>query len=648
MTTPEAARPGGTFGRYRIEEKLGEGGMGQVCLAYDPQLDRRVALKIMQLKDDEALRRFATEARASAKLRHPNILPVYEIGELGEFHYFTMEYVAGRSLLSMIRDNPGGMDPRELAGIMKGVAGALAFAHQHGVIHRDVKPANILINDEGTPFLMDFGIAKEIARVDHWRTITGTLLGTPDYMSPEQAKAQKDKIRETSDIFSFGATFYHSLTGKPPFGGDELYEILDAVVRHDPLAPRGLSSAIPPDLETICLRCLEKDPRNRYPTAKALEDDLGRFLEGRPISARPVSAVAKLLRATRKNALAGPSMIGAALLLIATLAVTVTTFEAGRKREAELFSRTAANAERLLAERKFSEAISVVESFEATGSRTKDRAKQLAEEINKQAGQELATLRNELDRFSGQEDLHTKFNALLKFDKAVSANPDSPDAYIYRGIVRAKFGDIKGAIEDSNRAVGLDSRHSFSYLGRGIVRSGVGDQGGANSDFDRAIDIDPGNEAAYFNRGIVKNILGDKKGAVADFGKALSIDSKDAVAYYNRGVVRGELGDKRGAIADYDKAIDLDPNYVDACTNRGAAKSELGDSKGAIADYSKAISLDPRFAVAYANRAAERLQLEDFKGAIADWEKAVKLDPSSEDSLRPSIDEAKAALNPDD
>ncbi|HLD36580.1 MAG TPA: serine/threonine-protein kinase, partial [Planctomycetota bacterium] len=180
------------FGKYQIEKKLGQGGMGAVYLAYDPSLERRVALKVMILKEEDAVQRFMVEAKASARLKHPNILPVYEIGTVGKYHYFTMEYIDGVPLSDLIQDKSKSLNAKQIAGVIKDISSALSYAHSQGVLHRDIKPANIMIDKKGTPYLTDFGLAKEMSRIDRSLTISGTIVGTPDYMSPEQARGLKD------------------------------------------------------------------------------------------------------------------------------------------------------------------------------------------------------------------------------------------------------------------------------------------------------------------------------------------------------------------------------------------------------------------------------------------------------------------------
>jgi serine/threonine-protein kinase len=292
---------GKTFGKYTLEKKLGQGGMGAVYLAFDPALNRRVALKVMALKGTDAIERFQREARASAKLKHPNIIQVYEVGTQSKYHYFTMEYVEGASLDSQIKTKK--LSNKRIAEVIRDIASALDYAHKQQIIHRDIKPANILMDKAGRPYLTDFGLAKETTGLEKSLTLSGTVVGTPDYMSPEQARGEK-RLDHRSDIFSLGATLYHSLTGQVPFIGKELYQVMEQVVHKEPIQPSRLVRALPSDLETICLKCMEKEPAKRYPNAGDLADDLTRFLKGDVIRARPISTAEKLWRKVRQNKIA--------------------------------------------------------------------------------------------------------------------------------------------------------------------------------------------------------------------------------------------------------------------------------------------------------------------------------------------------------
>ncbi|MCA9097153.1 MAG: serine/threonine protein kinase, partial [Planctomycetaceae bacterium] len=277
-----------TFGRFQIRSLLGEGAYGTVYRAFDPVLDREVALKIPKFSGDLERRqeRFLREAKAAARLRHPNIVGVYESGKIGDSSYIAAEYVDGRTLSILIEEGLPTFD--ETARICTALAEGLAYAHDHGVVHRDIKPGNVLMDSEGQPQIADFGLAKRLDE-DATMTTEGGILGTPAYMPPEQARGQLEKIGPASDQYSLGVILYEMLTGKRPFDGPP-HQIIARVAGNDPPpALRSLRSSVPRDLEAICLRCLEKDPARRYRDVRALAEDLQRWRDGRPVRVRRTS-----------------------------------------------------------------------------------------------------------------------------------------------------------------------------------------------------------------------------------------------------------------------------------------------------------------------------------------------------------------------
>ncbi|HZW30437.1 MAG TPA: protein kinase [Isosphaeraceae bacterium] len=292
-TMPEAAPWAGSrwlVPGYRVMGELGRGGMGTVYKAWQVRLKRVVALKVIRTDayaDPGAAARFQAEAEAAARLQHPNLVPVFEIGEHEGMGYLVLEYVAGGGL---DRRLAGALqDPRDAARLLETLARAIHSAHQQGIIHRDLKPANVLLTTDGIPKITDFGLAKLVERSEGL-TQTGEILGTPSYMAPEQVRGLSDQITAATDVYSLGAILYESLTGRPPFKGTTPLSTLEQVSSQEPLSPSKLQRHLPRDLETICLKSLEKEPQRRYPTALALAEDLRRFLRGEPILARPTPA----------------------------------------------------------------------------------------------------------------------------------------------------------------------------------------------------------------------------------------------------------------------------------------------------------------------------------------------------------------------
>ena len=322
-----------TQGDYQIVREVGRGGMGVVYEAQDPRLGRRVALKMIKAGDlagPEDVLRFQAEARAIANLQHPGIVQIYEVGEHDGRPFLALEFVDGISLETRISQAP--LPPTFAAGLVQTLAHAIHYAHTQQIVHRDLKPANILLslnrvppespgsalsggtrfNDIAHPKVTDFGLAKRLDGAG--QTHTGAVLGTPSYMAPEQATGNSAAIGPATDVYALGAILYEAITGRPPFKAATALETLDQVKRTEPVSPRRLQPQTPLDLETICLKCLHKEPERRYATAHDLAEDLGRLLRGEPILARPVGPVGWLKLWCRRNPVVA-SLMGAAGVL---------------------------------------------------------------------------------------------------------------------------------------------------------------------------------------------------------------------------------------------------------------------------------------------------------------------------------------------
>ena len=287
---------------YEILKVLGRGAMGVVYKARQRGLKRLVALKMIlsgEHASEQDLARFQAEANAVALLQHPGIVQIYEIGEDNGRPFFSLEFVDGLSLHKKLQESP--MAPREAAELMHKMADAMAYAHQRGIIHRDLKPANVLLTSDGIPKIGDFGLAKSIDDDESGITRTGTVMGTPSYMSPEQGMGLTAEIGPLADVYSLGAMLYDMLTGRPPFRGTSVMDTLQQLKTREPVPPIQLQPNVPRDLETICLKCLQKEKHKRYASASALADDLQRFLDGRAILARPISKLEQFWRFCRRN-----------------------------------------------------------------------------------------------------------------------------------------------------------------------------------------------------------------------------------------------------------------------------------------------------------------------------------------------------------
>ena len=412
--------------------------MGVVFQARQISLNRPVALKMIlagQLADDSDVKRFYTEAEAAANLDHPGIVPIYEVGQYKGQHYFSMGFVEGQSLAQRLTDGP--LPAREAAELIRRVSEAIDYAHHRGVIHRDLKPGNILLDKNGGPRVTDFGLAKQLAR-DSSLTGSGQIMGTPSYMPPEQAWGQRDAAGPAADVYALGATLYALLTGRPPFQAATPIDTLHQVIKDEPVPPRRLNPALDRDLETICLKCLEKEPKRRYPSAAALAEDLRRFRDGEPILARPVGGIERGVKWVRRN----PVVTGAAVAVVLALTAGTTV---------SYLKYLDAEEQRSIAEGRRQDA---------------DQQKTIALDQEKQA-------RREADRANKTRDFLVSVVQLLGIGKqGEDRTPREILADAERGIP-VKFanqpdlrGDLEKAIAEVKRGIGRTTPLTSTWTGR--------------------------------------------------------------------------------------------------------------------------------------------------------------------------------------
>ncbi len=330
---------------YRLLRRIGQGGMGVVYQARQLKPDRLVAIKMIKAgcASHEARQRFDVEVQSAGRLRHPHIVAVHECGDVDGQPYFSMDYIDGQSLEVLRRD---GLPCRQAALCVQTVAAAIQCAHDHGILHRDLKPANVLVDAAGKPYVTDFGLAKALTSDDTDLTATGEVLGTPGYMSPEQAEGAHERIDRRSDVYSLGAILYALLAGRAPFAAGSPARTIREVIEVEPIPPRRLNPDVPRDLQTICLKCLEKKPAQRYDTARKLADDLDRFLCGEAILARPPSPLERGVRWSRRHrwqaAVIGLSLMAVVLSVTLGISRTLAAERERRQRtEAERYQRLA-------------------------------------------------------------------------------------------------------------------------------------------------------------------------------------------------------------------------------------------------------------------------------------------------------------------
>lgn len=584
------------FGDYVVLAEIARGGMGVVFKARQVSLNRVVAIKVIrsgELADTEEIARFRTEAQAAAKLDHPNIVPIYEVGEQAGQHFFSMGYIEGRSLQDRLNDGPLAL--REAAELTRTIADAIAFAHQSGIVHRDLKPANVLLEADGTPRVTDFGLAKNIGG-DSNMTATGQVIGTPAYMPPEQASGRTNEVGPLADVYSLGALLYALMTGRPPFQAANALETLKQVVEREPVAPRTLNPAVDRDLETICLKCLEKSPARRYASVAAVGEELDRYLTGRPIQARPVGPVHRLYRWCRRNPWATVAITASMLLAVGGSVAAVwqrqlqneAVYQRGRADQKVLDLQQALNQksiEERRASRNLNHAVEVVDYFLTKVGR---EGGVLSRYPNTQP------IRRDL--LEAARDYYSKF---IEENRTAALSPKLASASFRLGGILALLGEHDKALRSLRDALAIEEKAL---------------QGNPE-------DPRPKDSIASIlhNIGIELSILGRPKAALVEYQRGLSVrkalmaeypdirDYRIGVARLLNGVgkVNSDLGNSREALEAYRNARDLWKQLHESDSENRLFRSELarahynialqknlrGEHAEALADYQNALTL---------------------------------------------------------
>ena len=624
---------------YEILEELGRGGMGVVYKARQLSLKRLVALKMIraaETAEPHELARFKAEAEAAAQLQHPNIVQIYEIGEFKGQPYFSLEYVDGGSLSERLRlDLP---TPKQAAALLRTVAEGIHFAHVKGIIHRDLKPANILLKDDSAGMkngedqkdeggtmkdekrqvtghssfklqpssvkITDFGLAKQLAG-DSGRTSIGTVVGSPSYMPPEQAKGQIDRISPRSDVYSLGAILYEMLTGRPPFRAATAVETMAQVASEEPMAPSRLQPRLPRDLETICLKCLQKDPNKRYASAKSLAADLQRFLGGEPITARPISTVERGWRWCRRNPAVAVLAAGLVVVVVASFVLLSLLYwrAESQRKLAEANEAKAESQRRLAAD---NEAKARKEERIAAG--------RLADNANN-----VALFMYQSGQFSQAESGYRQAIALRS--KLAAEEPAEPE---HRRQHAAALINLANVLKDTGRSADAEtaSREALALLDQ-LIRDKPNDPqtrralaaclnnwanqlteegrfDEAKTSFNRALDLQEKLVAEFPGDLLFTYELGN---SYANYGLMLTGGGKpkEALAWLDKGIARLE------AVLDQNSRLTTAQQFLSlAHGNRARALVKLKRAADALKDWDQAVLLND--GVKRAQFQAERIQ----------------------------------------
>jgi tetratricopeptide (TPR) repeat protein len=677
--------PGNHVGKFVRVHAIGAGGMGEVWSAWDNELRRWVALKFLNSKSRDEIARFEREAQTAAKLSHPNIAAVYAVGEESGRPFIAMQLVRGRTLAVFPRD-----DRRVLVEFVRQAALAVHYAHGEGVIHRDLKPHNLMVEGDSEKrhdakefrvYVMDFGLAKE-ATGDSSLSVSGTVLGTPSYMPPEQARGLLNGVDARSDVYALGSTLYDLLTGRPPFKHENVYELLKQVVEEEPKPLRRANPSVDADLETVVLRCLEKEPARRYATARELAEDLGRWLAGEPVLARPASVAYRLRKwVARRKALT------AAVVVAIAAAVTVAAILAGgaaeRAREARELH---AQADRTFADRDWSRTNELLGRYLAlrpADVEARDRksvCERELERLRKEAESKVASLeaaalcqkalanvkegktlwRVRTARPEQWEKLFAQAHGCAR--EALARDATLAGSHFTLGEILEAQGKWADAVAAYDRTLEIDGAFAEAWQRRGICYLELFSEALMDAQWRSrkpeqvlAILLAPGPRAVecrknsleslkkyselrqdatasieYRYAQIAASIVGGKFIEADKASDALlaEVQTDERIWLLKAAAQIARMNFKGGAVTLTKLIDDVAPALWRPYFFRGWIALVSKDWDRAIADCTRSVELDPRQARVYAVRAAAHIEKNDYVSAKADYDHAIEQAPA--------------------
>jgi eukaryotic-like serine/threonine-protein kinase len=679
----------GEFGDYELLKEIGRGGQGVVFRARQKSLNRTVALKIVglgQWSTDTHLKRFRREAEAAASLDHPSIVPIYEVGERDGSCYFSMKFVEGGQLDEVVKRTP--MPVRQAAQLMAKVARTVHYAHEHGILHRDIKPGNILLDVKGEPHLTDFGLAR-LLESDSTVTRTLEVLGTPSYMAPEQAAGNNTKLTSATDVYGLGAVLYQLLTDRPPFAGGTTYETIKVVLEAEPSSPRLLNPRIDRDLSTICLKCLEKDPMRRYDSALALAEDLERWLKHEPIRARHTGVFTRGKKWLRRSPTAA-LLIALSLAFAATVGVMIWKsrpepapaagvavlpfVNMSNDKENEYLAdgitedlctalsqikglrvpaRTSSFVFKGKTEdiRKIGKQLSVSTVLEGSVSKAGNKVRIGVQLNNVVDGYHLwaATYDREMtDILEVRSDISRRVADALKVrlgDEAAqrlvkkpTQNPEAYDAYLLGRFELNKFTEdgFMNSLSHFKQAIALDPKFALAYASVADAYNTIGYWGylppkeafpEAKKAIRKALELDPDLAEAHGALGYVEfQYEWNFKEAESEFKEAIRLNPNSVSARLRFFEYLFDFQRTQEAHEQLERARELDPLSIEITFYDAAVSWFQRDFDRAIEQLQKTISMDPNNAFAYDLLAAAAYQKKVPAQAFTAHEKAKSLE----------------------